>query len=200
VAASGKITDDKTRFSLFYYLARNSSTVLWALVSLTLYHHATNVMSLILLSHWVRFLQPFLRRRLPNPPVPLPCLPRRQVSIPFAFPATYLLISSYMLRMLFVSLLLGLARLVGFVLVDNPLLERQPPEAPPEPAPDPHNFLPMHTRGRAPAKRLLHLRLLHTLATSDATPALNLKSERVLKQDLQKYHSASGFVTKMSSI
>jgi hypothetical protein len=72
-----------------------------------------------------------------------------------------------MLPMSFVSLLLGLARL-SYVLIANPLMERQPPRIPPEPELDLHNFLPGCTRGRASAKRLLHLGLLVTIAVSNA--------------------------------
>jgi hypothetical protein len=104
-----------------------------------------------------------------------------------------------MLLISFVSLLLGLAPLGGFALVANPLMERQPPGAPPEPEPDPHDFLPKRTR-RAPAKRLLYLGLLAAIAAGDAIPVLGLKSKKDLKRDLQKYQGASGFVVKTSNI
>jgi hypothetical protein len=210
VAVSGKILGDKTRLSLSYYLARNSSTVLWMPVPFTLYHCATDITTSILLSLWSLLFRPFPRRRLPHRRVPLPrtphrqalvaMTPHRQASVPFAFPATYFLISCYMLRMTFVSLLLGLAKLGGLVLVENPFLERQPPGVPPEPAPDPHDFLPARTWGRGPAKRLLHLGLLAAIAASDATPTLSLTSEKALKQELCKYRGASGFVTRTSAI
>jgi hypothetical protein len=53
--------------------------------------------------------------------------PHQQAQLPFAYPFTYFLISSYMLRMLFVGFLLALANLGGLVLVANPLMEQQPP-------------------------------------------------------------------------
>jgi hypothetical protein len=126
--------------------------------------------------------------------------PHRQASLPFAYPATYFLISSYMLRMSFVSLLIGLARLAGFVLVANPVLELQPPGVPPKPEPDPHDFLPKRSRGKGPAKRLLQLGLLAAIAASDAIPTLHLQSGKGLKRDLRRYRCASGFMTKTSDI
>jgi hypothetical protein len=106
-----------------------------------------------------------------------------------------------MLRMSFVGLLLALANLGGLVLVANPLMEQQPPiVVPPEPAPDPHDFLPKRTRGRPPAKRLLHLGLLAAIAASDAIPALNLLSDKSLKRELRRYRCASGFMTKTSAL
>jgi hypothetical protein len=104
-----------------------------------------------------------------------------------------------MLLMSFVSFLLGMARLGGLILVANPMMGRQSPGIPPEPEPDPHDFLPWKSR-RAPATRLLHLGLLAAIAASDAIPALGLTSEKVLKRDLQKYRGASGFVPKTSNI
>jgi hypothetical protein len=176
---------------------------LWAILLLNLYHRATDAVSLIFLFHWIGLLQSFLRRRTPNQLVSLAPLckkPHRQASLPFAYPATYVLISSYMLRMTFVSLLLGLARLKGFILVANPLMEQTTTAVlPPEPAPDPHDFLPKRTR-RAPAKRLLHLGLMAAIAVSDAIPTLNLKSKQDLKRTLRKHRGASGFITKTSSI
>jgi hypothetical protein len=104
-----------------------------------------------------------------------------------------------MLRMSFVSLLLGLAHLGGFLFVANPLMEQQPPGVLPEPAPDPHDFLPKRSH-RAPAKRMLHLGLLAAIAASDAIPTLSLQSERCLKMNLRKYRWASGFITRTASI
>jgi hypothetical protein len=49
-------------------------------------------------------------------------------------------------------------------------------------------------------KRLLHLGLLAAIAASDVIPGLSCRSEKDLKQDLQKYRGASGFVTKTSNI
>jgi hypothetical protein len=105
-----------------------------------------------------------------------------------------------MLQMPFVSLLLGLACLGGFVLVANPLMQQrqQPPGVPPEPAPDPHDFLPQRTC-RAPAKQLLHLGLLAAIAASNAIPTLSLQSKKCLERDLHKYRCASGFVTKTTA-
>jgi hypothetical protein len=177
----------------------NSSPIAWTLFLFYLYQGTTDVLTLIFLFHWALLLKPFLRRRTPNRLVLLPRKPLRRASLPFAYPATYLLTSSYMLLMSFVSLLLGLARLGGFALIANPLMARQSPGIPPEPGPDPHDFLPK-TSHRAPATRLLHLGLLAAIAASDAIPALGLTSEKLLKRDLQKYRGASGFVTKTSNI
>jgi hypothetical protein len=103
--------------------------------------------------------------------VPLPAkLSHQQTSLPFAFPAKYLLTSSCMLLMSFVDLLLDLAGLDGLTLVANPLMDQQASCAPPRAAPDPHDYLPERTRGKGPAARLLHLGLLAAIAASDAVP------------------------------
>ncbi len=100
----------------------------------------------------------------------------------------------------FANVLTERARLAGFVLDANPVLELQPPGVPPKPEPDPHDFLPKRTRGKAPAKRLLQLGLLAAIAASDAIPTLNLQSGKALKRDLRRYRCASGFMTKTSNI
>jgi hypothetical protein len=125
VADSSKVLEDKTSPSLSNYLVRNALLILSLFF---LYHGATNALSLSL-SHWALFLQPFLRHRTPNRlvPLPFPKTPHRQASLPFTYPDTYLLTSSYMLLMLFVSLLLGMARLNGLVLVASLLTEQQAP-------------------------------------------------------------------------
>jgi hypothetical protein len=102
--------------------------------------------------------------------------------------------------MSFVGFLIALANLGGVSLVANPLMDQQPSRTPPEPAPDPHDFMPQRTRGRAPAKRLLHLGLLAAIAASDAVPTLSLRSEKELKRELRKYRGASGFMTRTASI
>jgi hypothetical protein len=197
------LTSDKSKHSLSYY-ALNSS--LFLLLSLLFFSHYTIdvfASTLLLLFHWLLLLQPWVHGRMLNRQAslpPPPRLPHRQASLPFAFPATYLLISSYMLRMWFVHLLLGLAQLTGLVLVANPLMERQPPRIPVKPAPDPHDFLPRRLRGSAPAKRLLHLGILAAIAVSDAVPSLGLASDKTLKRDLRRHRCASGFVTKTATI
>jgi hypothetical protein len=196
VETPGKIVSiDKTRPSLSYYLAR--TLCLFSL--LFFYHHATDVASLILTLHWVFLLQPWLRRRMPQASLPART-PHRQASLPFAFPAEYLLTSSCMLLMSFVGFFLGLVGLGRFTPVANPLMEQQAPRAPPRAAPDPHDFLPQCTRGRAPASRLLHLGLLAAIAASDAVPTVSLRSDKALKRELRKYRGASGFMTQTSSI
>ena len=147
---SSKIVRDKTSLSLSsYYLAKYFSKVFWILLLSTLCHHATDAVAPIFLLHWSLLLLPFFKRRTPNQLASLPTnhsrQPHRQDSLPFSYPATYFLISSYMLQMSFVSLLLGLARLGGLVLVANPMMARQAPGIPPEPEPDPHDFLPGRT-------------------------------------------------------
>jgi hypothetical protein len=191
----------KTKTSLSYFSVTTASPILWTILLILLFRSATDSLSLIFFIHWVAMLQPFFQRcRTPNRLVPLPrTKPHRQASLPFAYPASYLLTSTYMLLMSFVGFLLALARLGGFTLVVNPLMERQHPDVPPEPEPDPHDFLPRRSR-KAPAKRLLHLGLMAAIAASDAIPVLGLKSDKTLKRDLQKHRSASGFVTKTSTI
>ena len=104
-----------------------------------------------------------------------------------------------MLRMSFVSLLLGLANCAYFALVANPYwVQRAPP--PSVPKPDPHNFLPKRTRGQAPAKGLLQSGLLAALAASNTIPTLNLASAKVLKKELQKYCCASGYMAQTRKI
>jgi hypothetical protein len=123
-------------------------------------------------------------------------------SLPFAFPVTYLLLSSYMLSMSFARLIAGLFRLVTIVFVANPWIEHKPPPplAPPDPDPDPTKFLPKGAQGNVPAKRLLHLALLAVLSTSDAIPELALCSNKQLKRDLRKYRTAKDIQYQTGSV
>jgi hypothetical protein len=99
-----------------------------------------------------------------------------------------------------VTLLLNLANHAWFALVANPWLEPPTLRVPPEPEPDPHDFLPRRTRGVGPPKRLAFLGLLAAIAISEAIPSLGLTSAKTLKRDLRRYRGASGFVTQTSTI
>jgi hypothetical protein len=136
------------------YFATNPSTLLCHILLLLLFHSSTDLVSQIFLCHWILLIHSWLRRRMPHrlASLPPPRLPYRQAGLPFSFPVTYLLINSYMLRMSFVTLLLGLANRARFVLVANPWMETQSLREPPEPEPDPHDFLPRRTRGVGPPK------------------------------------------------
>jgi hypothetical protein len=102
--------------------------------------------------------------------------------------------------MLLVGFLIALANLGGVVLAKGPSTDKQPARAPLKPAPDPNDFLPQRTWGQAPAKQLLHLGLLAAIAASDAVPALDLRGDKKLKRDLQKYQGASGFMTWTTNV
>ena len=105
-----------------------------------------------------------------------------------------------MLLIYFVGFILGLARIRRFTLVDNTMMEQQqPPGVPPDTEPDPHNFLPRKS-SHAPSKILLQLGLMAAIAASDTIPILGLKIDKVIKRDLDKYRSNSGFVTQASNI
>jgi hypothetical protein len=190
----------KTTSLSFSYL--NPSKLLFHVLLFLLYHHATDVLSQILLGHWFFFAYSWFLHRVPHrlaSSIPLR-LPHRQAGLPFSFPVTYFLISSYMLRMSFVTLLLGLANRAKFVLIANPWFAPHSLRTPPEPEPDPHDFLPRRTHGVGPPKRLAFLGLLAAIAISDAIPSLGLASAKLLKRDLRKYRGASGFVTQTKAI
>ena len=120
-------------------------------------------------------------------------------SLPFAYPSSYILFSSYMLSMAFVKLLISILGKVGTTLLANKWMvpiEVPPKPPPPEPAPDPNDFVPKRTRGKAPAKRLLQLGLLAAISASETIPELSLATTRALKKDLRKYRTSCGFMTK----
>ena len=194
---SGTISTDKLRPRLSY-IARAFAIFLVLLFFIILCcHHASDVAT-ALLSHWTFLLQPWARRRMPPLLPPFSGRPRRPKPSLLAYPATYFLISYYMLRMSFVNLLVGLGQIREVIPVANPLLV--PLQLPLKPVPDPHDYCPARTRGRSPSLRLLHLGLLAAIAASDAVPTLSLASDKALKRDLRKYRGASGFVTKTSNI
>ena len=60
-------------------------------------------------------------------------MPHQQTGITFDLTDTYLLISSYMLQMIFFSLLLGLSGLCTTVLFPNPMLGQKASRVSPEP-------------------------------------------------------------------
>jgi hypothetical protein len=188
-----------------------SPTILKLVIPFLLHLLATDERLLFMVLSWTYLLQPWLQCRIPNRLILLslldqphrqacstpPRLPHRQASLPFAYPAMYLL-SSYMLELSFVCFLLSLVNRISMTLISNPWMEPDPP--PPAPGPDPHDFLPEWMRGHGPPKRLALLGLLAAIAISNTMSSLCLASGRTLKNDLWKYRGASGFVTKTSNI
>ena len=128
-------------------------------------------------------------------------LPNRLVlSSPFAYPATYLILSTYMLTSAFVSFMLGYAGHTGWIPVTNPWMDRRnrpSPHIPPNSNSDKENaeqFAPQRTRGHAPGKKLLRMALLAAIARSDGTPELSLALNQSPKQELRKHRGPSGFL------
>jgi hypothetical protein len=117
-------------------------------------------------------------------------------SVRFAYPAVYLLLSTYMLSASFVTLLVGLSGLLGWVLGVNTSSKSQPelPTIPKMPPESPQDYAPTHSRGIAPAQRLLRSAILAAITTSDSIPEPSLRTDHSLKKELRRHRGRSGFL------
>jgi hypothetical protein len=76
---------------------------------------------LIHLVFWTVICHPKLESLIINPPTTgSEAVPKKTASMCFAYPAVYLLLSAYMLSASFVTLLLGIPGLMGWILGVNP--------------------------------------------------------------------------------
>ena len=115
-------------------------------------------------------------------------LPNRSApSSPFAYPNTYLILSTYMLMSAFVSFMIRYDSHTGSIPVTNPWMDlhnRPAPHIPPNSNSDKENteqFAPQRTLGHTPGKKLLCMALLAAISSSDGTPELILASNQALK-------------------
>jgi hypothetical protein len=111
-------------------------------------------------------------------------------SLPFAFPASYIILSAYMLCASFVSFLQVISGFITKVPSSSPWSEQflspTDPQAPPETFHDfdePQQFLPKRSK-LAPGRRLLRLGLMAAISMADSIPDIDLLQDKSLKRDL----------------
>jgi hypothetical protein len=112
---------------------------------------------------------------------------RYSPSFPFAYPASDLILSAYMLSASFVGFLLSMSGFYPSV-VYSPALPAKL-----ENVYELHQFLPKRSK-LSPGRRILRLGLLAAISMADSIPNIELLQDKSLKHDLRRHRGSHGYL------